>query len=96
MAARLAPIEAAARHDLAALPPQYRNSAVGKTYLLLARRLDAGVSARDAAQLAREMRLALLALYELAPAQMPDDPADELTARREARMKAAAEKTAKQ
>jgi hypothetical protein len=78
--------EAAARRDLKALPPAYRNSAVAATYLLMARRLDAGLSAREVAMLAREMRLALLALYDLAPPRHEGDPADELRARREARM----------
>jgi len=64
----------------------YRNSAIARSYLMLARRLDAGVSARDAAQLAREMRLCLLALYELAPARSEADPIDELQAKREQRM----------
>lgn len=80
-------VETAARKDLAALPAEYRNSAVAKSYLLLARRLDLGVSARDAAQLTREMRLCLLALYDLAPAKHENDPADELRAKREERMR---------
>lgn len=81
-------MEKSARKDLAALPPQYRTSAIAQAYLLLARRLDAGVSARDSAQLAREMRLALLALYELAPAKHDIDPVDELRVKREQRMTA--------
>lgn len=79
-------VEAAAKRDLGSLPPQYRNSAIARAYLMLARRLDAGVSARDASQLAREMRLCLLALYELAPAKQETDPVDELKARREQRI----------
>ena len=79
-------VEAAAKRDLAALPPLYRNSAPAKAYLMLARRLDAGVSARDASMLAREMRLTLLALNNLAPARHEDDPVDELKAQRERRM----------
>ena len=79
-------IETAARRDLKALPREYSDSAVGKSYLLLARRLDAGVSTRDAATLAREMRLALLALHELAPPKAEDDFVDELRVAREKRM----------
>jgi hypothetical protein len=79
-------IEAAARDDLAALPAMYRYSALAATYLMLARRLDAGVPTRDMAQLGREMRQCLLALHQLAPAKLPDDPADELGVRRAARM----------
>lgn len=80
-------IERAARADLRALPAEYRNSAVAKGYIELARRIDAGVGARDAAAMAREMRLCLLALYELAPPMQEDDKVDELRAKREARMK---------
>ena len=83
---RAGTVEAAARRDLAALPPTYRNSAVAKAYLLMARRLDAGVSARDTAQVTREMRLCLLALYELTPAKHANDPVDELKAKREQRL----------
>lgn len=82
-------IERAARRDLNALPELYRTSAVAKSYLLLARRLDAGVSARDSATLTREMRLCLMALYELAPPQEEGDFVDEIAQRREARMKEA-------
>lgn len=87
MAPRRLSVEAAARRDLAALPPLYRDSALGKTYLLLARRLDAGVSTRDAGQLAREMRQCLLTLHTLAPPKRADDPADELAKKREDRMR---------
>jgi hypothetical protein len=79
-------VERAARKDLSALPPEYRSGAVARAYLMLGRRLDQGVSARDAAQLTREMRLCLLALYQLAPARHESDPVDELKARRETRM----------
>lgn len=79
-------IESAARKDLATMPPEFRNGAVAKSYLLLCRRLDSGVSARDAAGLAREIRLCLLTLYDLAPARHKDDPIDEVKTRREQRM----------
>jgi hypothetical protein len=82
------PAETAARRDLADLPPQYQDGAVAHTYLMMGRRLDAGVSSRDVAALAREMRLTLLALYELAPPSRENDPADELRARREDRLRA--------
>jgi hypothetical protein len=78
--------EAAARRDLATLPDQYRRSAVAETYLMLCRRIDAGVSARDAASLTREIRMCLLTLFELAPAQQTSDPLDEVRARREKRL----------
>lgn len=76
-------VEAAARRDLRAFPPEYRNSAIAKGYLLLARRLDAGVSARESAGLLREMRLTLLTLNELAPPAPEASYTDELQAKRE-------------
>lgn len=79
-------VETAARKDLRALPELYRNSAVAKGYLLLARRLDAGVSVRDSTAALREMRLALMALYALAPAEVENSTVDELERRREQRM----------
>ena len=80
------PVETAARRDLRALPKPYRDGAVGKAYLELARILDAGVPARDAAAVAREMRLCLLTLYDLAPPKTETDFVDEVRQRREKRM----------
>jgi hypothetical protein len=48
--------------------------------------MDAGVSTRDAATLAREMRMVLLAMHEMAPPQAEDDFVDELRVKREQRM----------
>jgi hypothetical protein len=79
-------VETAAKRDINALPDQYKRSAVAESYLMLSRRLDAGVSARDAASLTRELRLCLLTLYELAPAKSPIDPVDEVRHQREQRM----------
>jgi hypothetical protein len=76
-------VERAARKDLSALPPEYRNSAIAKGYLLLARRLDAGVSARESAGLLREMRMTLLTLHELSPPVAEESYTDELQAKRE-------------
>lgn len=76
-------VERAARKDLSALPDEYRNSALAKGYLLLARRLDAGVSARESAGLLREMRMTLLTLHELSPPAGEESYTDELQARRE-------------
>ncbi len=84
-------VEAAAKRDLATMPAEYRNSAIGKVYLLLARTLDVGVPARDKAVLGREMRLCLEMLHTLAPPSAKDDFVDEVKARREARMSAAAQ-----
>jgi hypothetical protein len=80
-------VERAARKDLAALR-EYGGSGLAKTYLLLARQLDEGLPARDAAAAVREMRLIFLALQELSPSKEGDDYTDELRARREKRMQA--------
>lgn len=79
-------VERAARNDLKQFPDAYRNSALAKGYLLLARRLDAGVSARDSAALLGRMTQTLLTLHELSPAESPDSVVDQLATRREARM----------
>jgi hypothetical protein len=80
------PAETAARRDLRQLPKPYRDSAIGKAYLALAEMLDAGPPARDAAALAREMRLCYMALEAMAPRKADDDFVDEVRQRREARM----------
>lgn len=80
-------VERAARNDLKQFPDAYRTSALAKGYLMLARRLDAGISARDSAALLREMRQVLLTLHELSPAESPDSTVDQLADRREKRMK---------
>lgn len=79
-------VETAARKDLRALPKDLSEGGLGRAYLLLARRMDAGVSTRDAATLAREMRMVLLAMHEMAPPQAEDDFVDELRVKREQRM----------
>jgi hypothetical protein len=85
MAPRPLAVERAARRDLRTLR-EYSDSGLAHAYLLLARQLDEGMPARDAAAVAREMRLALLALHELSPSREDGDYTDELRARREARM----------
>lgn len=85
MAPRPLAVERAARRDLKELSA-YGDSAVARTYLLLARQLDFGLPAREAAAAAREMRLIFLALHELSPAGEGGDYTDEVRARREARM----------
>lgn len=49
----------AATAELAALPAALRTSALAATLLELASRLDSGPTDREAAQLARELRLGL-------------------------------------
>jgi hypothetical protein len=87
MTARRLLIERAARKDLAAFPPLYRDSAIGRAYLMLARRLDAGVATKDAAVIAREMRQILITLTDLAPPAVERGTLDELNERRAARMR---------
>jgi len=81
-------VERAARRDLRAIGKPYSESAVAKDYLLLARRLDAGVSAGDAVRLSREMRMQLLTLHELSPPVREDDFVDEVRNQREKHMQA--------
>ena len=76
-------VERAARKDLRAFPALYRDSAVARAYLLMARTLDDGVPAREAAGVAREMRLIMLALNALAPPKPEDDFVDEARAEHE-------------
>lgn len=86
-ARRTLAVERAARKDLQAFPPAQRDSALGRGYLVLARRLDAGMSDGDAVRAVNQMRLCLLTLNELAPPSAGDDFVDEFTKRREERMR---------
>ena len=83
---RPATIEARAKRDLEALPPLYRFSALAGTYLMIARRMDAGVPTREMSSLAREMRQCWMALLQLAPVKEADDPGDELAKKRAERL----------
>jgi hypothetical protein len=78
--------EAAIKRDLARMPPHLRTGGLGTVMLMLARRFDSGISARDSCLVARELRCSIAALYQLAPYQLPGDPVDELRARRESRL----------
>jgi hypothetical protein len=82
----LGEVERAARRDIRNMPAEFRTCAVAVAYILLARRLDAGMSARDAGSVARELRMALLTLREMAPPQHAGDYVDEVKAAREKRM----------
>ena len=79
-------VEAAAKRDLQNFPPYMRSGAVATAMLVLARRFDNGVGSRDACLISREVRLCIKTLSELAPITIPDDPLDELRARRDSRM----------
>ena len=78
-------IERAARRDLRALK-EYGDSGLAKAYLELARQLDEGVPARDAAAITAQMRLTLVELQRMGGSENEGDYTDELRARREARM----------
>lgn len=83
------PVERAVRRDLRALPPELNKGAIAASVLLLARELDSGeMSARDAGQVAREIRLAIVQMRELAPPGEKGDTVDELRLRRERRLTA--------
>jgi hypothetical protein len=59
VADRVKPVERAAKAELKALPSELRSGALAAAVLELARRLDDDPSDREAASLARELRLAL-------------------------------------
>jgi hypothetical protein len=80
-------VESAVAADLAALPENLRKCAIAASVLRLALELDTGVvMGRDAAGHAREIRLAMLTLRELAPAGEKGDQTDEVRERRERRL----------
>jgi hypothetical protein len=69
--------------DLAALPPNMRRGGVARVAVMCARILDqGGLPPRDAAGFARELRLSLAQLREMAPGQVKGDMTDEVQERR--------------
>jgi hypothetical protein len=66
-------VEKATSGELRALPDRLRSSALAKTALNLARRLDAGPADTAAVLLARELRLTLAELHQLVPEDSTDD-----------------------
>lgn len=84
---RAGPVEISVNRDLRKLPEDLRKGAIAASVIRLARELDAGiVMGRDAAGHAREIRLSVLTLRELAPAGEKGDQTDEVRARRERRL----------
>ncbi len=75
--------------DLARLPKHMQAGTLAANARKAARRIDAGLSARDFAAISRELRVTMAKLAENAPVENTGDVGDELEARREARMKAA-------
>jgi hypothetical protein len=80
-------MERAARAELRQLPSAARTGLLAKAVLNLARRVDAGTTVRDAALAIREMRVTLDALAASTPARAVEDKADELTRKREQRIR---------
>jgi hypothetical protein len=77
--------------ELKTMPEVMRKSAIAATALLLARELDTlDMTARDTAGHARELRMAMTTLHEMAPGERKGDDTDEVRARRERRLAAAA------
>lgn len=91
-AARPAPrrkgkVEIAVSRDLARMPDWMRKGGLAATALKLAAELDAGgIAPRDAAGYAREIRLCLAALADMAPGDARGDQTDEVRERRERRL----------
>lgn len=80
-------VEAAVARDLKAMPAALRNGAIAAAAAKLAHELDAmPMTPRDAAGHARELRMCMTQLADLAPGERKGDVTDEVRARREARM----------
>lgn len=80
-------MESAVISDLAQLPEQMRRGGVAAVALSCARTLDeGGLPPRDAAGFAREIRLSLAQLREMAPGDVKGDVTDEVSQRRERRL----------
>jgi hypothetical protein len=80
-------VETAVTRDLRKFPEDLRKGAIAAAIVQLARELDENlVTGRDAAGHAREIRLAMLTLGELAPAGDKGDQTDEVRERRERRL----------
>ena len=82
-------VEKALDKDLSRLPENLREGALAAAARLLAKRLDAGLSARDATTAARELRVTMDKLSQAAPIQKTEDVGDELQQRRQERLRAA-------
>lgn len=82
-------VERAVRRELRALTSEARGSGLAQTVLELAKHMDSALlPARDAAMVARELRIALAELRKMSPTVVRSK-VDEVRARREARKRAA-------
>jgi hypothetical protein len=76
-ARRRGAVEKAVLADIAALPPEYRKGAIAAAALLLGRELDlGGMTPRDAAGHAAQLRQCIVQLREWAPGEVPGDATD--------------------
>lgn len=81
--------EDAVLSDLSRLPEDMRSGGVAQVALFCARQLDQPpgmITPRDAAGFARELRLSLAQLREMAPGEVKGDVTDEVRERRERRL----------
>jgi len=82
-------VEDAVQADLDQLPDAMAGGGVAAVARYCARALDeGGLAPRDAAAMAREVRLSLAQLREMAPGEAKGDVTDEVRERRERRMAA--------
>jgi hypothetical protein len=82
-------VESAVARDLKTMPAALRGGAIAAAALKLARELDElPMTARDTAGHARELRMCMTQLADLAPGERKGDVTDEVRERREARMTA--------
>ncbi len=84
---KLGPVEAGVWRDLQEFPENIRMGGIAMAARTCAREIDLGVSTRDLATMAREIRMSLVQLRELAPGEVVGDTTDQLRAKRENRMR---------
>jgi hypothetical protein len=80
VAERVKAVERAARLELKALPKALRSSTLAAAAVELARRLDDGPTDREAAAVARELRLALIELHRRAGGDIAPSETDRFIA----------------
>lgn len=78
-------VEKAVRRQLEGMPGDVREGPLAHSALVLAAEIDAGVRARDAAAVVRELRMVMMRLEDRTPAAGQGDFVDELADRRAAR-----------
>lgn len=84
---KIGPQERAVKTELKGLPADVANGAVARAMLILAAQADTGeLSARDLAQVLREIRQSAAYLREISPPAGSGDEIDELRQRREHRL----------